>query len=117
MLKPSRLEPPLRRVLAIDAGSRCLRLLLLESRFARLRVVQQDKIDLREEGLVSPEEVKAQIQTLLEDWGRPSIALALPQHVAVSQIVEVPPAPESEARKLIEEETIKLGGEIGRAHV
>ena len=110
MLKPSRLEPPLRRVLAIDAGSRCLRLLLLESRFARLRVVQQDKIDLREEGLVSPEEVKAQIQTLLENWGRPSIALALPQHVAVSQIVEVPPAPESEARKLIEEETIKLGG-------
>ena len=110
MLKPSRLEPPLRRVLAIDAGSRCLRLLLLESRFARLRVLQQDKIDLREEGLVSPEEVKAQIQSLLEDWGRPPIAFALPQHVAVSQIVELPPAPESEARKLIEDETVKLGG-------
>ena len=29
MLKPDRFEPPRRRVLAVDAGSRCLRLLLL----------------------------------------------------------------------------------------
>jgi Tfp pilus assembly PilM family ATPase len=110
MLNPGRFEPPLRRVLAVDAGSRCLRLLLLESRFGRLRVLKQDAMDLHEEGLVSPEEVKAHVQAIVEDWGRPPIALALPQHVAVSQCVDLPPAPESESRKLIEDETIKLAG-------
>lgn len=110
MLKPGRFEPPLRRVLAVDAGSRCLRLLLLESRFGRLRVARQEALDLQEEGLVSAEEVKAHIQTLVEAWSRPPLALALPQHVAVSQSVDLPPAAESDARKLIEAETIKLGG-------
>jgi len=110
MLKPGRFEPPLRRVLAVDAGSRCLRLLLLESRFGRLRVLKQDAMDLHEEGLVSPEEVKAHLQAIVEDWGRPPIALALPQHVAVSQCVDLPPGTEGESRKLIEDQTIKFGG-------
>jgi len=110
MPKPDRFEPPLRRVLAVDAGSRGLRLLLLESRFGRLRVLKQDAMDLYEEGLVSPDEVKAHVRAIVEEWGRPPIALALPQYVAVSQMVDLPPAPESESRKLIEDETLKLGG-------
>ena len=110
MLKPGRFEPPLRRVLAVDAGSRCLRLLLLQSRFGRLRVLKQDATDLHEEGLVSPEEVKAHVQAIVEEWGRPPIALALPQHVAVSQSIDLPPTPENESRKLIQDETVKLGG-------
>ena len=38
ILKPRGLEPPIRRVLAVDAGSRCIRLLLLESHFGKLRL-------------------------------------------------------------------------------
>jgi len=109
-LKPGRFEPPLRRVLAVDAGSRCLRLLLLENSFGRLRVARQEALDLQAEGLVSPEEVKTHVQTLVDAWSRPPLALALPQHVAVSQSVDLPPAPESDARRLIEAETVKLGG-------
>jgi len=110
MLKPGHFEPPLRRVLAVDAGSRCLRLLLLENRLGHLRVLEQDEMDLHEEGLVSPEEVRAHLRKALDDWGRPPVALALPQHIVVSQIVDLPPASESEVRSLIEAETLKLGG-------
>ncbi len=110
MLKPRGFEPPLRRVLAVDAGSRCLRLLLLESRFGRLRVLRQDAMDLHEEGLVSPEEIRAHLRATLDDWGRPPVALSVPQHVAVSQSVDLPVASESESRKLIETETVKLAG-------
>jgi Tfp pilus assembly PilM family ATPase len=110
MQKPSRFKPLVRRVLAVDAGSRCLRLMLLERRFGRLRVVKQEAIDLHEEGLVAPEELKAHVQSIVADWGCPPIAFALPEHVAVSQSVDLPPGPESESRKLIEDETIKLGG-------
>lgn len=100
----------MRRVLGVDAGSRCIRLLLLEHRFGKLRVLKQDALDLQEEGLVAPEELKAHLQTTLADWGRPPLALALPQQIAVSQIVDLPPVPDAEARQLIEAETVKLSG-------
>jgi len=104
------LEPPLRRVLAIDAGTRCIRLLLMESYFGKLRVLRQDALDLQQEGLVATEELQAHLQKTLAQWGRPPIALVLPQAVAVSQIVDLAPVPDAEARKLIEDETIKLAG-------
>lgn len=104
------LEPPLRRVLAVDAGARCIRLVLLESYFGRLRVLRQDALDLQQEGLVATEELQAHLQKTLALWGRPPIALALPQAVAVSQIVDLPPVPDAEARELIEAETVKLAG-------
>jgi Tfp pilus assembly PilM family ATPase len=110
ILKPRGLEPPVRRVLAIDAGSRCIRLLLLESRFGKLRVLRQNALDLQEEGLVAADELKAHLQVTLAEWGQPPLALALPQQVAVSQIVELPPVPEAEARELIQAETVKLAG-------
>lgn len=104
------LEPPLRRVLAVDAGSRCIRLLLLESRFGKLRVLRQEALDLQEEGLIAAEELKTHMQATVAEWGRPPLALALPQDIAVSQLVDLPPVPDAEARQLIEAETIKLGG-------
>jgi len=110
ILKPRGLEPPIRRVLAVDAGSRCIRLLLLESHFGKLRVVRHEALDLQEEGLVSADELKAHMQATVAEWGRPPLALVLPQQIAVSQIVDLPPVPDAEARQLIEAETLKLGG-------
>jgi len=104
------LEPPLRRVLAVDAGSRCIRLLLLESRFGQLRLRWQVLLDLHEEGLLAPEELKAHMQATMAEWGRPPLVLVLPQDMAVSQIVDLPPVPDEEARELIEAETVRLGG-------
>lgn len=103
-------EPPLRRVLAVDAGTRCIRLVLMESHFGRLRVLRQDVLDLQQEGLVATEELQAHLQKTLAQWGRPPIALVLPQAVTVSQIVDLTPVPDEEARKHIEDETIKLAG-------
>lgn len=108
--KRRHLEPPIRRVLAVDAGSRCLRLLLLESHFGKLAVRRQESIDLREEGLVAAEELKSHMQRTVADWGRPPLVLALSQETAASQIVDLSPVPESEAHKLIEAEIAKLGG-------
>ena len=110
ILKPRGLEPPIRRVLAVDAGSRCIRLLLLESRLGKLRICRQEALDLQEEGLVSADELRAHLEATIAEWGRPPLALVLPQHVAVSQLVDLPPVPDAEARQLIEAETVKLGG-------
>jgi Tfp pilus assembly PilM family ATPase len=110
MLKLDRMRPPVRQVLAIDAGSRCIKLLLAESDFGRLRIRKEEMIDLQAEGLVAADEIKAHLQTSLDEWGRPPLALVLAQHLSISQVIDLPLAPESEVAKLIEDETIKLSG-------
>jgi Tfp pilus assembly PilM family ATPase len=110
MLKLDRMRSPVRQVLAIDAGSRCIKLLLAESEFGRLRIRKEEMIDLQAEGLVSADEIKTHLQASLEEWGHPPLAIVLPQHLSVSQVIDLPIAPESEVAKLIEDETIKLSG-------
>jgi Tfp pilus assembly PilM family ATPase len=72
--------------------------------------VREELIDLQSEGLVSADETKTHLQSLLENWGRPPLALALPQHLSTSQVIDLPITPESEVDKLIQDETRKLGG-------
>lgn len=108
--KLGRMQPPVRRVLAIDAGSRCIKLLLAESDFGRLRILKEEMLDLQAEGLVAAEEIKSHLLTRLDDWGNPPLALILPQHLSISQVVDLPLAPDSEVEKLIADETIKLSG-------
>lgn len=106
----NRVQPPIRRVLALDAGHRRLKWLLAESGFGRLRLLKQEMLDLQDEGLVSADELKAHLQSALEQTGHPPVALVLPQHLSISQVIDLPQAEESEVEKLIADETIKLSG-------
>ncbi len=110
MLKFLQVRPPMRRVLALDSGSRRLKLLLAESDFGRLRILKEEMIDLQAEGLVSPEEVKTHLHSSLVNWGNPPLAFVLPEHLSTSQLIDLPLAPESEIDRLISEETVKLSG-------
>ncbi len=106
MLRPD----PVRRVLAVDAGSRRLKLMLVKGSFGRGEILREESVDLHEEGLVNTEELKTHLHDILEDCGRPPIALTLSQHLSTSQIIELPQTPESEVRRLIEDEIIRLSG-------
>src|SRR6266704_816203 len=106
----SRMRSPIRRVLALDAGSRCIRMLLAQSEFGHFRLLKEEFIDLQEEGLVAADEIKAWLEERLREWGDPPLALALPQHLSNSQVIELPPAAEEDVAKLIEDETLKLSG-------
>jgi len=50
----------------------------------------------------SADEIKAHLQASLDDWGRPPLALVLPQHLSTSQVIDSAMASESEVEKLIE---------------
>lgn len=110
ILRFGKVRLPVRQVLAVDAGSRRLKLLLAESEFGGLRILKEELIDLQAEGLVSAEEIKTHLQEVLDRNGRPPLALVLPEHVSISQLIDLPQAPESEVDKLIAEESIKLSG-------
>jgi Tfp pilus assembly PilM family ATPase len=109
-LKFSRVRAPVGQVLAVDAGGRRIKMLLAGNDFGQLSIIKEEAINLSEEGLVSADEIKAHLQTVLDQWGRPPLALVLPQHLSISQVVDLPFAPESEVEKLIQDETIKLSG-------
>ena len=104
------LIPPVRRVLALDCGSRRLKMLLAESDFGRLRILKEELIDLHAEGLVSPEEVKNHLHSSLSNWNKPPLALILPEDLSISQVIDLPEAPEDEVEKLIANESIRLSG-------
>jgi Type IV pilus assembly protein PilM len=107
----ARLQPPVRRIAALDAGSRRIKLLLAQNEFGRLRLLQQELFDLAAEGLVSADEIRANLSTILDGWGNPPLALVLPQHLTISQLLDLPSTQdEAEAEKLIADETVKLGG-------
>lgn len=55
-----------RRVLAVDAGRRRLKLALIEKHANRIRIVREESVDLQEEGLVTAEELKQYLQTTLD---------------------------------------------------
>ncbi len=101
---------PAKYLIAIDPGNRSLKVLLVESSFPRLRILRQELIELPEDGAGSLEELHRQLQTTLQELGPHPIALALPPHRAMSQIIDLPPAGAGDVEKLITEETHKLSG-------
>ncbi len=104
------MRAPVRRVLAIDAGARNIKLLLAEADFGRLHILKHESVDVVAEGLITAEETKAHFKPLLEAWGSPPIVLVLPQHLSTSHVIDLPQAPEAEVEKLIADEAVKLGG-------
>src|SRR3974390_521183 len=92
-------RPPVRRVLALDGGHRRFKLLLAQSDFGRFRILKQEIMDVQAEGLVTAEEIRDHLQSVLAKWGNPPLALTLSQHLSTSQIIDVPQAPESEVEK------------------
>ena len=74
MFRTDRLQPPVRRVPAVDAGSSCLRLALVKSSFGRVEILREESFDLHEEGLIATEELKTHLQAIREYCGHPPIA-------------------------------------------
>ncbi len=101
---------PVRRVLAIDAGTRNIRLLLAGADFRRLHILRQEVVDVAKEGLTTPEETKAYFHAILGEWGSPPVVMVLPQHLSTSHAIDLPVAPDVEVKKLIGDEAVKLGG-------
>lgn len=98
-------------MLAVHAGSRTLRLLMAEAtRAGGIRILGHHLIDLHQEGLVSAEETKTHLAEELADWGHPPVAVVLPQHLSISQSIDVAATSEAEVENLIHHESVKLSG-------
>jgi hypothetical protein len=78
-----------RRSIGIQAGERSARLLLLERKASAARVLGASSVDLREQGLITPEETAAHLQEMLHGMGDAPCAVVLPVGRTVSQVMEI----------------------------
>lgn len=104
-----------RRVVAVDPGVSSIKLVLVERAFGVIRLLRAECVDLREEGLLSHEDASRQVEELLRAMDHDQIALVLPQHRALAQVIDLPA--EGDERKLLEDEIVKLSGLAERAMV
>ena len=99
-----------RRVLIIDAGSHSVKLLLVRRAIQGLRILWHECVDLRGEGLLSLEDLSRHLRKRLQELDYDQLALVLPQHLSLSQIIDLPSESETAVSGLIEEEIVKLSG-------
>jgi type IV pilus assembly protein PilM len=95
-----------RRIIAVDAGSFAIKLALVETSGNSIRILQNQIINLAEEGLVAAEEIGPALKTACRQIGDYPLAMVLPQHVSLSQLVDVTAGVQG-VTQLIEQEALK----------
>jgi len=100
---------PAGRVIAIDAGSHEVKVVLAQLFLHRVTLVRGETIPLPASTDLENGAAKIIADACRRLGGYP-VALALPQHLTLSQVIELPEAPRTEVRKLIENETVTLSG-------
>jgi len=107
---------PTRRLLAVDAGSQTVKLVLVEEMFGRCRVLQQRLLEPAGEGEDSRDDCLLRVRSLLAEVGDCPVALALPHYRALSQVLDLPVAGQDDVEAAIEEESQKLSG-LGESQI
>ncbi len=97
---------PSRRLIAIDAGSHSIKILLAEKAGKSVRILRREIISLHDEGLLAAEEIGPALHSVLTDIGDHPVVLALPQHLPHSHILDLS-AGSKAVRQMIEAETHK----------
>lgn len=99
------------RWIAVDRGRSRVKLVWMELRRGRLHLLEAQVVDLEEEGLVKPEEIRRYLDGLRGQWEECPLAVVLPPRLSFSQILDVPPpGTASELPRLLEEQTARLRG-------
>jgi Tfp pilus assembly PilM family ATPase len=99
-----------RRCIAIDLGRSHIKILLAEKSHRGLHILQHRMISVQEEGLISPDEINQHLHLSIAEYGNYPVALVIPQHQAISQVIDVPHSDHHHLRAFVEEETIRLSG-------
>jgi len=98
-----------RRLVVVDPGTRTLKVLVVEPRWGRLRILHRQTIDLEAENPDVPLDAPEQLTAALPELASAEMVLVLPQHRAISTLLDVPQET-TETARFIESEVRKLSG-------
>jgi Tfp pilus assembly PilM family ATPase len=113
-LSPPRLQRILpllsRRVVAVDPGSRCLKILVADSTLGRFQVARREQVDLAAETLVTPEEIQEHLQARFPELAGLPLALVLGQNRCINEVVDLPEVRRDDLRDTLRAEAARLSG-------
>jgi len=113
---PSILKKPLftgERVIALSAGSYSIRAALLQVQAGRTRTLREIRILPDQQGLTTAARRREALQESLREFGDFPIILCIPQHCALSQVIEYEASGAADEDDPIEERVHELGGLSG----
>jgi Tfp pilus assembly PilM family ATPase len=99
-----------RRILVIDHGTEFLKILTAESRYGRVRVLRQDKVDVIQEGIHSAEDLQQHLEKVLPQLTSYQVGLVVAQHRCITQVVDLPQGGKADLAKTAEAEAARLLG-------
>ncbi len=99
-----------RRILVIDHGTEFLKILTAESRYGRVRVLRQHRVDVIQEGIQSPEDLQQHLEKVLPQLTSYQVGLVVAQHRCITQIVDLPQGGKADLAKTAEAEAARLLG-------
>ncbi|MBK9138260.1 MAG: hypothetical protein IPM17_05770 [Verrucomicrobia bacterium] len=113
-LSPPRLQRVLpllsRRVVAVDPGSRCLKIVVADTTLGQFRIARREVVDLAAESLVTPEEIQEHLSASFPDLAGLPLALVLGQNRCINQVVDVPEVRREDLRDVLREEAARVSG-------
>ena len=102
--------PPARRFLAVDAGRRCLKALLVSNVFGRLRIHAHRIIGLDDSSQPGAPGWARVLHELRDELGDHPLIISVPQSITDSQVLDLPGADAPTIRDQIQGDVVKLRG-------
>jgi Tfp pilus assembly PilM family ATPase len=102
--------PSARRFLVVDAGSRCLKVLLVSMPFGRIHVHAHRVVGLDEAAQPNTPGWTRLLHELAAELGVHPLALTVPQHATDSQVLDLPGSDDASIREQIQADVVRLSG-------
>lgn len=99
-----------RRMVAVDPGSRCVKVVVADTTLGRVHFVRREWVDLAAESLVTPEEIQEHLRTTFPELAGLPLALVLGQHRCINQVLDLPALRSGELQDRLREESARLSG-------
>lgn len=104
---------PAQRVIAIDVALPHVKLMLAQKFLNKITILRKDVIecpDYNDASEISRENLKEEIQKKISSYGHYPVAITLPQHLSLSQVIDLPPAAEADVKRMIQGEAHRIAG-------
>jgi len=104
---------PARRVIAIDVDARNIKIVLAQKFLNKTAFLRKEVVDLPdyiENNEIAQSTLKNEVASIIESLGHYPVAISLSQHLTLSQVIDLPPASQTDIQRMIQGEAHRIAG-------
>lgn len=104
---------PARRVIAIDVDARHIKIVLAQKFLNKVAFLRKEVVDLPdsiENNEIAQSTLRNEIASVIESLGHYPVAISLSHHLTLSQVIDLPPASQTDIQRMIQGEAHRIAG-------